>query len=96
MSPSQGYGSEAGASQIGSGVVSGVALYSIVKELVETAKTRPENGFRVVPERDPGVTQGSRADPGGPPYFAGESACATETGAVFSGVRHAVSSGAPC
>ena len=76
MSHSQCYGAEASASQIGSRVVSGVDLYSIVKELVGTAgrntpRAGPQNEFRVVPEHDQGVARG----PGGPPYY----------GTVFSG-----------
>jgi hypothetical protein len=70
MSHSQCYVAEASASQIGSGVVSGVDLYSIVKELVGTAEPRPQNGFRVAPERDQGVARG----PGGPPSYGAETA----------------------
>jgi hypothetical protein len=49
----------------GSDVVSGVDLYSIVKELVGTVEPPPQNEFQVVPERDRGVARG----PGGPPHF---------------------------
>jgi hypothetical protein len=68
MSHSQCCVAEASASQIGSRVVSGVDLYSIVKELV--TEQRPQNGFRVAPERDQGVARG----PGGPPYYGAETA----------------------
>jgi hypothetical protein len=88
MSHSQCYGAEAGASQIGSRVVSGVDLYSVVKELVGAASCAAAHGwakYTEEQERDQGVARG----PGGPPYYTtyytGETACAAGTGAVFFG-----------
>jgi hypothetical protein len=65
----QCYGAEASASQIGSRVVSGVDLYSIVKELVGTAgRNTPRAGpqnivFPVAAERDQGTRPTSQAKP---------------------------------
>jgi hypothetical protein len=58
------FGGVASASEIGSRVVSGVDLYSIVKELVGTAgqnapRAGPQNSFWVVPERDQGTKNDS-------------------------------------
>jgi hypothetical protein len=56
--------------------LSGIDLYSIVKDLVGTAgrntpRAGPQNiAFLVALERDQGVARG----PGGPPYFGAETA----------------------
>jgi len=60
------FGAQASASQIGSGVVSGVDLYSIVQELVGTAETAAVEWFSGSAGARPG---GSRADPGVRPTF---------------------------
>src|ERR1700679_3256978 len=58
----QCHGAEARASQIGSRVVSGVDLYSIVKELVGTAG---RNIPRAGPRNGAGARRGGRARTGG-------------------------------